>query len=202
VTDRADMMRGTLASRADAISAVHVPGIVALRDSGFFGQIDLRGDPADGSFIDAVRQVLGLDLPMAANTAATIGDRAALWLSPDEWLILVPFATRAQTIDELKRALAGKHVSVTDVSANRTILELSGSKAREVLAKGCGLDLHPRAFKAGQCAQTVVARSQAVIWQVDATPTYRVLVRPSFAAYLTDFFIDAMKEYALNPIAR
>ena len=202
MTDRTDMMRGTLASRADAISAVRVPGIVALRDSGFFGQIDLRGDPADASFIDAVRQVLGLGLPTTANTASTNGDRAALWLSPDQWLILVPFATRAQTIDELKRALAGRHVSITDVSANRTILELSGSKAREVLAKGCGLDLHPRAFKAGQCAQTVVARSQAVIWQTDETPTYRVLVRPSFAAYLTDFFIDAMKEYALNPIAR
>ena len=202
MTDRTDMMRGTLASRADAISAVRVPGIVALRDSGFFGQIDLRGDPADASFIDAVRQVLGLGLPTTANTASTNGDRAALWLSPDQWLILVPFATRAQTIDELKRALAGRHVSITDVSANRTILELSGSKAREVLAKGCGLDLHPRAFKAGQCAQTVVARSQAVIWQTDETPTYRVLVRPSFAAYLTDFFIDAMKEYTLNPIAR
>ena len=202
MTDRTDMMRGTLASRADAISAVRVPGIVALRDSGFFGQIDLRGDATDSGFVAETRQVLGLDLPTAANTASTNGDRAALWLSPDQWLILVPFATRAQTIDEMKRALAGKHVSVTDVSANRTILELSGSKAREVLAKGCGLDLHPRAFKTGQCAQTVVARSQAVIWQVDETPTYRVLVRPSFAAYLTDFFIDAMKEYALNPIAR
>lgn len=202
MTDRTDKMRGALASRADAISAVRVPGIVALRDSGFFGQIDLRGDPADSSFLAEVRQVLGLDLPTNANTVAVSGDRAALWLSPDEWLIVVPFATRAQTIDDLKRALAGKHVSITDVSSNRTILELSGSKSREVLAKGCGLDLHPRAFKAGQCAQTVVARSQAVIWQMDETPTYRVLVRPSFAAYLTDFFIDAMKEYALNPISR
>lgn len=202
MTDRTDKMRGALASRADAISAVHVPGIVALRDSGFFGQIDLRGDPADTTFLAEVRQVLGLDLPGTANTASVSGDRVALWLSPDQWLVVVPFATRAQTIAELKRALAGKHVSITDVSANRTVLELSGSKVREVLAKGCGLDLHPRAFKAGQCAQTVVARSQAVIWQVDETPTYRVLVRPSFAAYLTDFFIDAMKEYALNPIAR
>lgn len=202
MTDRTDKMRGALASRADAISAVRVPGVVALRDSGFFGQIDLRGDPADSSFLAEVRQVLGLDLPTNANTVAVSGDRAALWLSPDEWLIVVPFATRAQTIDDLKRALAGKHVSITDVSSNRTILELSGSKSREVLAKGCGLDLHPRAFKAGQCAQTVVARSQAVIWQMDETPTYRVLVRPSFAAYLTDFFIDAMKEYALNPISR
>ena len=202
MTDRTDKVRGILASRADAISAVRVPGVVSLRDSGFFGQIDLRGDPADSSFLAEIRQVLGLDLPTHANTVSVSGDRAALWLSPDEWLIVVPFATRAQTVDELKRALAGKHVSITDVSANRVILELSGSKSREVLAKGCGLDLHPRAFMAGQCALTVVARSQAVIWQVDETPTYRVLVRPSFAAYLTDFFIDAMKEYALNPISR
>jgi len=202
VIDRTEKMRGALANRADAIIAVRVPGVVALRDSGFFGQIDLRGDPSDTAFAGAVRQVLGLDLPTTANTASVNGDRAALWLSPDEWLILVPFATRAQTIYELKRALSGKHVSITDVSANRTILELSGSKAREVLAKGCGIDLHPRAFKAKRCAQTVVARSQAMIWQVDETPTFRVLVRPSFAAYLTDFFIDAMKEYALPAISR
>ncbi len=197
MTDRTDKMRGALANRADAIAAVRVAGVVALRDSGFFGQIDLRGDLSDAGIMGAARQVLGLDLPTTPNSVSVNGDRAALWLSPDEWLIVAPFATRAQTIDELKRALAGWHVSITDVSANRTILELSGSKSREVLAKGCGLDLHPRAFKTGQCAQTVVARSQAMIWQVDETPTYRVMVRPSFAAYLTDFFIDAMKEYAL-----
>ena len=202
MTDRIDRMRGALSNRADAMSAVGIPGIVGLRDAGYFGQIDLRGGPSDADTAMAAHQVLGLDLPVTPNTVAVSGDRAALWLSPDEWLVVVPFPTRAQTIDELERALSGRHVSITDVSANRTILELGGPKAREVLAKGCGLDLHPRAFKAGQCAQTVVARSQAVIWQIDETPTYRVLVRPSFAAYLTDFFIDAMKEYALSPIPR
>jgi sarcosine oxidase subunit gamma len=195
-------MRGALADRADAIAGARATGLAALRDSGFFGQIDLRGDPSDAGIMGAARQVLGLDLPTTPNTVSVNGDRAALWLSPDEWLVVVPFATRARMIDELKRALAGRHVSITDVSANRTILELSGSKACEVLAKGCGLDLHPRAFRTGQCAQTVVARSQAVIWQIDETPTYRVLVRPSFAGYLTDFFIDAMKEYALPSIPR
>src|SRR5690606_35640043 len=100
----------------------------------------------------------------------------------------------------LRAALAGRHVLIADVSANRVTLELSGPKAREVIAKGCGLDLHSRAFRPGQCAQTVLARSQAVIWQIDEAPTYRLLVRPSFAGYVADFLIDAMREYTLPAI--
>jgi sarcosine oxidase subunit gamma len=195
-----ELMRSPLADRAAAMKAANVAGTVSLQELPIAGQIDLRGDPSDASFVGTPRQALGLDLPTLPNTVAVAGDRAALWLSPDEWLILLPFPARASVLAALRTALNGRHASITDVSANRTILELTGSKAREVLAKGCGLDLHPRRFKPGQCAQTVVARSQALIWQTDNVPTYRVLVRPSFAGYLADFFVDAMKEYALSPI--
>jgi sarcosine oxidase subunit gamma len=195
-----DLMRSPLAGRKAVIAASGAAGAVSLRELPVATQIDLRGDPSSEPLIAAVRDVTGIVLPTSPNTVATNADRAALWLSPDEWLVVQPFAERASAIARLQQALAGQHVSVTDVSANRTILELAGPKAREVLAKGCGLDLHPRRFGPGQCAQTVVARTQALIWQTDDTPCYRVLVRPSFAGYLTDFLVDAMKEYALSPI--
>jgi sarcosine oxidase subunit gamma len=195
-----DLIRRPLADRAAAMSAAEVPGIAAIRELPLAAQIGLRGDGDDKHIVDAVRSATGLDLPIAPNTVATQGDCAALWLSPDEWLIVGPFDRRADMIDTLRKALAGRHSSVTDVSANRTMLELSGSKAREMIAKGCGLDLHPRSFASGQCAQTLVARSQALIWQTDDAPTYRLFVRPSFAAYLADFLVDAMKECALDPL--
>jgi sarcosine oxidase subunit gamma len=193
-------MFSPLADRATAIKAAGTPGIVSLRELPTETQIDLRGNPDDARFLDAVRNAIGFDLPGEPNRATTNDERAALWLSPDQWLILGPFAERAAIFKELQRGLAGHHVSVIDVSANRVILELAGPKARETIAKGCGLDLHPRVFEPGQCAQSLLARSQALIWQTNDAPTYRLLVRPSFAGYVTDFLMDAMREYALHPI--
>lgn len=200
MTDRMDLIHRALDGRADAIAGAGIPTAVTLRDLPITGQIALRGDPADTMFMMGTRNALGFDLPTEPNTVTNAVDRAALWLSPDEWLVIVPFTAREATIDALRAALAGRHVLIADVSANRVTLELSGPKAREVIAKGCGLDLHSRAFRPGQCAQTVLARSQALIWQIDEAPTYRLLVRPSFAGYVADFLIDAMREYTLPAI--
>jgi sarcosine oxidase subunit gamma len=193
-------MGNPLADRAAATAAAGAPGAVALKLLPVNTQIDLRGNPGDRQFTDGVRTAIGFDLPRESNRAATASERTALWLSPDQWLILAPFAERVAVLDKLRSSLAGQHVSIVDVSANRVVLELAGPKARETIAKGCGLDLHPRVFGPGHCAQSLVARSQALIWQTDDAPTYRLLVRPSFAGYVADFLIDAMREYALRPI--
>ena len=84
---------------------------------------------------------------------------------------------------------------MVDVSANRTLLELEGPMAREVLMKGCSLDLHPRRFGPGRCAQTALARVQVILWQMTDEPCYRILVRCSFAPYLAAWLVDAMAEY-------
>jgi sarcosine oxidase subunit gamma len=78
--------------------------------------------------------------------------------------------------------------SIVDVSANRTTIEV---RSRELLEHGCTLDLHPRAFHAGHCAQTMIARTQVALWQTSDEPVYRLLVRPSFATYLADWLSDA-----------
>jgi heterotetrameric sarcosine oxidase gamma subunit len=82
-----------------------------------------------------------------------------------------------------------------DVSANRTTLELSGPAARQVLEKGCPLDLHPRAFGPGRAVSTTVGPVAVLLWQVDDVPTYRLFPRSSFADYLARWLIDAMSEY-------
>ena len=83
--------------------------------------------------------------------------------------------------------------TVTDVSAQRTTLRLTGSRARDLLAKGCSLDLHPRVFGSG-CAQTMLARSQVVL-VARADGGFRVLVRSTFALYLAEWLLDAASEY-------
>ena len=74
-------------------------------------------------------------------------------------------------------------------------LALSGPRAREVLMKGCRLDLHPRAFKPGGCMQTALARAQAILHRTDDAPTYEITVRNSFSVYLATWLLDAMAEY-------
>ncbi len=154
-----------------------------LRELPFLGQVDVRVDPRDAAAVESV----GIRLPLEPNTAWSDGERAALWLGPDEWLVI------GASEGSLREALAAVHASVVDVSANRVVLELDGPSAREILEAGCSIDLHPRAFGPGRCAQTLLARANVLLWQIAAhpDPVYRLFVRPSFAAYLAAWIADA-----------
>ncbi|WP_405733731.1 hypothetical protein OG607_38120 [Streptomyces sp. NBC_01537] len=90
-----------------------------------------------------------------------------------------------------------------DVSANRTTLELSGPAARQVLEKGCPLNLHPRAFGPGQAVSTTVGPVAVLLWQVDDVPTYRLFPRSSFADYPAVIeSVPGEPERVLQPSAR
>lgn len=171
---------------------------VALREVAFLAQVNLRADVADVDAMARIAAALGSPLPTQPNTTADGARWSVLWLGPDEWLVVGPEGDELRIERALRAALAGAHGSVVDVSANRTTLELRGPMAREVLAKGCALDLHPRRFRAGDCAQTALARAQIVLRQVDDEPVYWILVRCSFAPYLVEWLIDAMSEYRVS----
>lgn len=161
------------------------------------GQITFRGEPA---CLPLAAAAFGTGVP-AVNRFESDGARAALWLGPDEWLLVLPRAEVATTIARFDMALAGAHFAAVDTSAGRLGLELSGPMARAVMEKSCHIDLHPRAFGPGQVAQSTVARVPAILLQRDGRPTYWIFVRPSFAQYLARWLIDAMAEYRLAPIA-
>ena len=154
---------------------------VELREIALERQVDLRVDPVDPA-ANRIGELLGTPLPVVPNT----GSEAVLWLGPDQWLV---FGASEQ---QLRAALGDTPGSVVDVSANRVVFELSGPGARDVLEQGCAIDLHPRAFGPGRCAQTLLARANVVLHQVDDVPTYRLLVRPSFAGYLRLWLRDAL----------
>ena len=144
--------------------------------------LNLRGDPGDGAFLAAVRRVLGFDLPLAANTTAQAGDHVAYWLGPDEWLV----ATRAASDDlaaSLRDALGTMHASVTEVGGGNAVFVLAPANARELLAQECPLDLHPSAFRPGQCAQTRFAKA-AILLRPLEDGAMELIVRRSFADYL------------------
>lgn len=171
------------------------PRGVRLVEEPFRTQVNLRVHPGSPA-VSRVERQLETPLPHhEPNRVTGTEQHAALWLGPDEWLLVAPDGQAGRIRAEVRQALGDSVASTVDVSANRTTLRLSGARAREVLEKVCSLDLHPRAFEPGQCAQTLLGRAQVILWQVNAEPSYRIMVRCSFAGYLADLLLDAMTEF-------
>ena len=132
-------------------------------------QVGLRADPS----------ILPFD-PPEPNATTTWNGRDALWLGPDEWLVVGEPGTGGSIQRELQSAMTGHHHSVVDVSANRVVYDLTDG--RDLLSSGCGLDLDPGRWQPGMCAQTLFGGAQVILHQLDERTT-RVFVRPSFADY-------------------
>ena len=157
------------------------------------GFLNLRLNPGDGQALEAAGRILGQPIPRAANTF-TAGEHEIYWLGPDEWLV----ATGAERVsalgNELANALGGFHAAVNDVSGGHVELLVRGADARAVLAKGCTLDLHPREFAPGQCAQTGLGRATVLLAARDPS-TCTIVVRRSFSGYLRRWLENAARPH-------
>ncbi len=146
--------------------------------------VNIRGNAADPAFAAAVKSATGVDLPAKANTVSSNGDRRILWLGPNEWWVTAKDGEAAGLVEALRGAFAGQHATACDVSESRAIITLKGPKAREVLMRGISLDLHPRVFGIGQCAQTGLSRCNVLLHQVGEGPRFEIYVLKSFSDYL------------------
>ncbi len=186
---------------ARALVSVEEAG-VRMGEAAFRGQIALRGDAASETFVDAVKEIFGVDVPVKPNTASMPGSsRCLLWLGPDEWLAIVPDGSEEETVAAFRSRMDGEHFAVTDVSGSRTVITLSGEHARDVLMKGTSLDLHPKVFGPGQCAQASMARCHMLLHQTSDEPAYDIYVHRSFADYLWRWLEDAAREYGVAVVS-
>lgn len=179
------------------------PRGIRLTERSGLGKIDLRGDAGDRAFISAVGRCLELVLPGEPVTSASRGGLTAIWLGPDAWLITCPGPDVPTYMASLREALHGVHAAITDVSDGRVALRISGPSARATLAKGCPLDLHPGAFRAGMAAQSLLAKASVLIHLVEdeaaaTSPAFDVYIGRSFAHYLFAWLEDAGREYGVQ----
>ncbi len=186
---------------------------VALAERPHRGMVNLRLDASDAGAVAAFAEAFGFALPTRPNTTAGNDEASALWLGPDEWWLVVPGPepeAGPELADKLRAALADRFAAVTEVGESRTCIRIAGPKARALLQKGCPLDLHPRAFGAGQCAQTILAKATVTIHLVaDESaaqagaegPIFDIYVPRSFAEYLWAWIEDAGAEYGVSVIA-
>ena len=184
--------RSPLADYADRFSALpeESRGNLAIRDLPFVTQVNLRADPEDAGLMHLLAARLGFSLPFTPNTVGLRGERRALWLAADEWLIVGPDDQRDVLERALRDGLAEAFGSIVDVSANRTVLEVGGPKVRELLAHGVSIDLDARSFGPDRCAQTLLAKAQVIIEQREES-AFDIYVRNSFAGYVADWLLDA-----------
>lgn len=167
---------------------------IVLTEVRFPTLLNLRGTAADAAFGAGVEAALGVVLPAAPNTVSQADEMAVLWLAPDEWLVVATGEVEGLQ-GNLEDAVSGVFATVVDLSDNYVCIRIEGAQARRVLQKGWTLDLHPRAFGVGQCAQSMLAHAGAILRQTSDVPGYEVIVRPSFAKYTWDWLVDASAEY-------
>jgi sarcosine oxidase subunit gamma len=163
-----------------------LPDTVRIVPEPFVAMAAVRVDPATA----------GLDLPTTPSTWTETDGLRAIWLGPDEWLVTSSALAPRDLESRLRDAVAGRG-AVVDVSGQRTTLRLSGEHARDVLAGGCAVDLHPRVFRRGTAVQTLLGQAGVVLIALDDGPelVVDILVRSSFAAYLVGWLLDAAVEH-------
>lgn len=164
---------------ADAVTIRNLPGVTRF--------IVRAGDTA----ATEIGAAFGVPLPRAACRATTTGERSALWLGPDEWLLLAPEGEE----DTTARMLAGPLASVVNVSDRQVAIGVSGPLAADVLNAFNALDLHLTAFPVGMCTRTLLGKAEIVLWR-RAPAEFHIEVWRSFAPYLLGCLAEAVREYA------
>ena len=169
-----------------------LPATVGITAEPYVAMVDVRL----GTVGPEAAAALGADLPTAPNTWVPTDAGWAVWLGPDEWLLSSTTEAPEDLEARVRNAVLPLGGSAADVSAQRIGLRLTGARVRDVLAKGCSIDLHPRVFGRGSSAQTTLGQAGVVLLALsDAGDDYLVLVRSSFAGYLADWLLDAALEF-------
>jgi sarcosine oxidase, subunit gamma len=168
---------------------------ISMREISERGMIDLRGLATDKKFMAAAKSILGFDLPKAPRTSAAWGDIKALWLSPDQWMILCARGKTTSLLAELNAALGKIHSLAVDVSDMRAIIRLEGEGVRETLMKGSSLDLISEDYKAGTVRRMRFAEIAALLHVVEDN-MIDVYVFRSYAEYTWAFLEKAARKGA------
>ncbi|OYX44409.1 MAG: sarcosine oxidase subunit gamma [Rhodobacterales bacterium 32-67-9] len=169
-----------MSKAVSALEGVSHNGFVAVAEAGLRGMITLRGDLASAKMKKAVKAATGTAVP-ARRRIELNGDKAAAWMSPDELLILVPYADAVATVAALEAALAGEHHLAADVSDARAVFTVKGARAQEALMKLCPVDFNTLAE--GEIRRTRAAQVACAFWK-SAEDEFTLVSFRSVAGYV------------------
>jgi sarcosine oxidase subunit gamma len=144
---------------------------------------------------EAVSASIGLGLPDPSRRCE-LGELSAVSIGPEQWLLLMPLRRAGDMGQALRTACAGL-ATLVEVGDGRGVIEVSGPRARDALAKGIPVDLHPRAFGPGRTASTMAGLIDMTLSQIDDAPTFQIILFRSLAGSFWHWLDGAAAEFGL-----
>jgi sarcosine oxidase subunit gamma len=146
-----------------------------------------------GALKEAVESAYGVEL---SDGSRMVRGRSASFVGygPGQWLAVLETLANEALAEDLKRRL-GALASISDQSGGRTVLRVRGARARDVLAKGLPIDLHPRSFAPGSAATSTLSLMGVQVWQVDDAPTYDIALFRSLSESFWRWLTASVAEF-------
>lgn len=151
-----------MSESVSALGGASYNGFVAVREIGPLGMISLRVKPGVPGVEAAFRTVMGTGVP-ATRRIEVSGERAVAWMSPDEYLLILPYGDTGAALEGIGAALAGQHHLAVVVSDARAVFRIEGDKADQVIRKLCPVDMDR--LEPGEIRRTRAAQVAAAFWR-------------------------------------
>jgi heterotetrameric sarcosine oxidase gamma subunit len=179
---------GRYGARGDAPDAVQLSVREGLAVAMIAARRGKRGE------VDAALLGLAQISPPVGPKCVVQGEVCLVGIAPEQWLAVAEGSRAAGFVAALMEAL-GDAASVTDHTSARTVIRVAGKRARDTLAKGCAIDLDPRAFPAGSAATTRISQIGSILWQPEPAPAYDIAVPSSLARSFWSWLTASAGEY-------
>lgn len=166
---------------------------------------NLQGAPDNPALIRQLQDQWGIDRLPQPHGARTCGVFRLLWIGPKSWLVFGSDGPRASehaavpafaVIRDRIQSVGG---ALFDVSAGRVGWQVSGPRARDLLASACPLDLHPAAFRTDSCAQSLFGHVSA-LYQRLSDDDFTVHVARSFAVDVWEALCASAAQYGYEVV--
>jgi sarcosine oxidase, subunit gamma len=174
-------------SAADGLLLPVKANVASVKEAAAACRFSCRGAP------EPMSAALGFALPVAPSRAACEGETAALWLGPDEWLLIAPPEARDRIATALKQAAAAGASAAVDVSHRSAGLVVTGRSAARLLASGCPLDLDMAAFPVGMSTRTLLNKAEIILWRTQPD-TFRIEVWRSYVPYVAGILAEVIRD--------
>lgn len=154
-----------MSNPVSALNGASFAGFASVREIGPLGMITLRAKPGTAGLDAAIKAATGCAVP-GLRRVETNGAKSAGWMSPDEYLLILPYAEVAQAMASIADALKGEHHLAANVSDARAVFRIEGPKADQVLRKLSPVDFDTMGM--GELRRSRAAQVAAAFWKDEA----------------------------------
>ena len=171
-----------------ALGLARFDGFASVREIGPLGMISLRAKPDAKGLAKAIKAAVGTAVP-AQRRIVMNADRASGWMSPDEYLLILPYDETSAAMEAIAKAMGSDHHLAAVVSDARAVFDVTGAKTDQVLRKLMPVDFD--ALAPGELRRTRAAQVAAAFWAVEGG--FRVVCFRSVAAYVMGLLTHSAK---------